>query len=134
MNLKAGYPFWLIRNGLLFEYPQLEKDIRTDVLVMGGGISGALTAHYLLRAGISCTVVDARTIGLGSTCASTSLLQYEIDKPLCELTEMVGKRNAFRAYQLCGQAIEKLASLAEQVGLDDFKMTKSLYYAANKKD
>ena len=74
MKLSSGYPYSLIKNGLPFTYPKLDKNLKTDVLILGGGISGALTAHYLVQEGIECTLIDARTIGLGSTCASTSLL------------------------------------------------------------
>jgi heterodisulfide reductase subunit A-like polyferredoxin len=95
MKLSSGYPLSLIKNGLLFSYPKLERDIKTEVLVLGGGISGALAAHYLIQEGIECTLIDARTIGLGSTCASTSLLQYEIDTPLHQLIKMVGKKMLF---------------------------------------
>jgi len=134
MKLSSGYPLNLIKNGLLFSYPKLEKDIKTDVLVLGGGISGALTAHYLIGEGIDCTLIDARTIGLGSTCASTSLLQYEIDTPLHELIKMVGEKNAVRSYKLGVSAITKLSELATKTGMKDFEMKKSLYYAAYKKD
>ena len=134
MKLSSGYPLSLIKNGLLFSYPKLERDIKTDVLVLGGGISGALTAHYLIREGIDCTLIDARSIGLGSTCASTSLLQYEIDTPLHELIKIVGERNAVRSYKLGVSAITKLSELATKAGIKDFEMKKSLYYAAHKKD
>jgi len=134
MKLTSGYPLSLIKNGLLFSYPKLERDIKTDVLVLGGGISGALTAHYLIREGIDCTLIDARSIGLGSTCASTSLLQYEIDTPLHELIKIVGERNAVRSYKLGVSAITKLSELATRAGMKDFEMKKSLYYAAHKKD
>ena len=134
MKLSSGYPLSLIKNGLLFSYPKLERDIKTDVLVLGGGISGALAAHYLIQEGIECTLIDARTIGLGSTCASTSLLQYEIDTPLHQLIEMVGEKNAVRSYKLGVAAITKLAALAAKTGMRDFELKKSLYYAAYKKD
>ena len=134
MKLSSGYPLSLIKNGLLFSYPKLERDIKTDVLVLGGGISGALAAHYLIQEGIDCTLIDARTIGLGSTCASTSLLQYEIDTPLHQLMEMVGVKNAVRSYKLGTSAIRKLAALAAKTGMRDFEIKKSLYYAAFKKD
>lgn len=81
MNLKSGIPFWLIKNGLLHDYPTLDHSLDTEVVIVGGGISGALSAYYLTEAGIKCAVVDGRSIGQGSTCASTSLLQYEIDVP-----------------------------------------------------
>ena len=134
MKLSSGYPYSLIKNGLLFSYPKLERDSKTDVLVLGGGISGALTAHYLVQEGIDCTLVDGRTIGLGSTCASTSLLQYEIDTPLHELIKMTGEKNAVRSYKLCESAILKLGTLAKKIGQPDFSSKKSLYNAAYKKD
>jgi glycine/D-amino acid oxidase-like deaminating enzyme len=134
MKLSSGYPLSLIKNGLLFSYPKLEKDIKTDVLVLGGGISGALTAHYLIQEGIDCTLIDARSIGLGSTCTSTSLLQYEIDTPLHQLIKLVGEKNAVRSYKLGVSAIIKLAALAKKIGMKDLEMKRSLYYAAYKKD
>src|SRR5689334_12845681 len=108
MILKSGYPFSLIKNGLVTDYPKLERDLRADTVIMGGGISGALTAWHLCEEGIGSIVIDARTIGLGSTCASTSLLQYEIDTPLFRLTEMIGEEKAARAYMLCNEAINEL--------------------------
>ena len=134
MKLSSGYPYSLIKNGLPFSYPKLDKDIRTDVLVLGGGISGALTAHYIIQQGINCTLIDARTIGLGSTCASTALLQYEIDVALHDLIKMIGANSAVRSYKLCEQAILELGELAGKTGAKDFVENKSLYYAAYKKD
>src|SRR4030095_16512691 len=43
MELVAGYPFWLIKEGLLYSYPKLLKNKKCDAIIIGGGISGALT-------------------------------------------------------------------------------------------
>lgn len=134
MNLSSGYPFWLVRYGLPFDYPTLQKDVHTDVVIMGGGISGALMSYYLTNAGVDHIVVDGRTIGLGSTCASTALLQYEIDTPLCELQNMVGLYNAVRAYRLCDESIDTLAGIAAKIKFTEFEKLDSLYFAAAKKD
>jgi glycine/D-amino acid oxidase-like deaminating enzyme len=134
MLLKSGYPYYLIHDGLVHDYPKLEKDLRTDVVIMGGGISGALTAYALVKEGIPCTVVDARSIGLGSTCASTSLLQYELDVSLSDLTKLVGESNARRSYQLCSEAIDKLILVADKIGFQGIQKKKSLYYAVSRKD
>ncbi len=134
MNLSSGYPFWLIRYGLPFDYPQLHKDIETDVVIMGGGISGALMSYYLTEAGVKHIVVDARTIGLGSTCASTALLQYEIDTPLSKLQHVVGLYNAVRAYRLCDQSIDQLEAIATKIKFKEFEKLESLYFSATKKD
>jgi glycine/D-amino acid oxidase-like deaminating enzyme len=134
MDLKAGYPFSLIRYGLPYQYPKLASSLRTDVIIVGGGISGALTAYHLHKAGVDCAVVDGRSIGLGSTSASTSLLQYEIDVPLTRLIRIRGAKDAVRAYDLCRQAIGKLGSIASKVKLKEFDFNRSLYFAAHKKD
>lgn len=56
------------------EYTKLPSNKTTDVVIMGGAISGASSAYHLLQKGISRIAVDSRSIGLGTTCASTSLL------------------------------------------------------------
>lgn len=134
MDLQGGYPFWLIKDGLPFTFPKLAKNIETEVVIIGAGISGALVRYYLVNAGIPCVTVDSRTIGLGSTCASTSLLQYEIDTPLSELKKLVGENNAERSYQLCNDAIITLGKIAEKLDFKEFEFKKSLYFAAYKKD
>ncbi len=134
MNLTSGYPFWLVRDGLPFDYTKLQKDVSTEVAIMGGGISGALVSYYLTQAGIEHIVVDARTIGLGSTCASTALLQYEIDTPLCELQHTVGLYDAVRAYRLCDQSINTLETISQKIKFEEFERRDSLYFAAAKKD
>ncbi len=134
MDLSSGYPLWLVRYGTPYDYPKLQENIQTDVVIMGGGISGALVSYYLTNAGIENVVVDGRTIGFGSTCASTSLLQYEIDTPLFELEQMIGAYNAVRAYRLCDQAIDALETIAHKIKFADFERQGSLYYAAVQKD
>jgi len=134
MNLTTGYPFGLINNGLPASYPKLESDAKTEVAIIGGGISGALTAYYLGHAGIDCLLVDGRTIGLGSTCASTSLLQYELDNPLNKLISQVGRQGAVRAYTLCSESIDLLERIASKLKFPHFERRNSLYFAAGIKD
>jgi len=134
MNLQSGYPFWLIKDGLPYSFPKLYQDLETEVVILGAGISGALMRYYLVNAGINCITVDSRSVGLGSSCASTSLLQYEIDVPLWELSAMIGEEKAQRAYKCCDYAIEKLGKITKKLDFDEFKFKDSLFYAAYKKD
>jgi len=43
---------------------------------------------------------EKRDIGLGSTSASTALLQYEVDTHLSRLIELIGEKHAVRSYRL----------------------------------
>lgn len=134
MDLRTESPFWLMKSGFINVYPSLRKDFTTDYVIIGGGITGALIAWYLSQAGIETAVFDRRHIGQGSTCASTSLLQYEIDTPLSELKEMVGEKNAARSYHLCIEAIDKLEEISKRLKLKDFEHKPSFYYASRQKD
>jgi glycine/D-amino acid oxidase-like deaminating enzyme len=135
MNLHTPYPYWLLKNGFLCEYPALRNTLKVDCLVMGGGITGALTAWYLAQAGIQVAIADRRHIGMGSTCASTALLQYEIDVPLYQLAKSVGEKDAARSYHLCINAIDKLELICEKMPLPTgFERKPSVYYASRKAD
>jgi glycine/D-amino acid oxidase-like deaminating enzyme len=132
MELTAGYPFWLIKNGIPFEYPKLLRNVSCRVVVIGGGISGALTAYHLIEKGIECVLVDGRSIAMGSTCASTSLLQYELDMPLHLLINQIGQMKAVRSYQLCGESIDILTGIMDKIGFDGYQLRKSLYFTTHK--
>jgi len=133
MELVAGYPFWLIKNGLLYSYPKLLENKKCDAIIIGGGISGALTAWHLIKTGIECTLIDGRTIGLGSTCASTSLLQYELDTPLHKLKKNIGEYKAVRAYELCSDAVDKLINIMNEIGYTEFYKRKSLFFSTHQR-
>ncbi len=135
MDLRSNYPFWLLRDGVIKTYPSLDRNIITDIVVMGAGITGALVAYKLCEAGRDTVVLDRRHVGMGSTVASTALLQYEIDVPLYELIEKVGEKNAERSYCLCIDAINELEKITNLVnGKSDFLRQPSLQYCSYKKD
>jgi len=134
MDLRTDYPFWLLEKGLLGSYPSLEKDITTEVAIIGAGISGALIAWQLCHAGIRCVVVDRRHVGMGSTAATTGLLQYEIDTPLTDLITKVGYKDACNSYLLCAGAIDELATLCSKFKHAGFVRRPSFQYASFKKD
>jgi len=132
MDLKSGYPWWAIKNGLLYAFPQLDRDLRCDVVVVGGGISGALIAHELASHGHEVAVIEQRDIGWGSTSASTALVQYEIDVHMVDLAKRFGEADAVLAYRACAEAIPQLRTLAASVRDVDFSAMDSLYYASRR--
>lgn len=135
MDLKSGLPWWLIRSGLMKEYRTLQKNISTEVVIIGSGITGALAAHFLCEAGVKCVIVDKRMTSTGSTTASTAQLQYEIDTFLFELCDLVGVEDAVKSYFLCLESITTLKKIISKLGLDcEFEMKPSLYLSSSKRD
>lgn len=135
MRLRTYESFWLLTNGLLYSYPSLHDHHEAcDVAVIGGGITGALISHALIEKGYSVVLLDKRDIANGSTSATTSMLQYEIDVPLFQLAEMIGEEQAALCYKSGIGAIEQLGELIGKHRLDcGFERKKSLYIAREKK-
>ena len=65
MDVKSGYPWWPVRNGLLRDYPPLLADGECEVAVIGAGITGALIAHAMVAAGLDTVVLDQTRCRLG---------------------------------------------------------------------
>ncbi|RQP13111.1 MAG: FAD-binding oxidoreductase, partial [Parapedobacter sp.] len=134
MDLHSGLAYWIVKNKLFDYFHPLKTDFSVDVAIIGSGITGALIAHELCSAGIACAVFDKRTIATGSTAASTSQLQYEIDVPLSEMVGKVGESAAVMAYQASLQSIRDLESVFKETGVrPDFKRVSSIYLASDKR-
>lgn len=58
--------------GTLPSFEKLEGDVKTDVLVIGGGMAGLLCAHFLRQAGVDSLLVEAETICSGVTQNTTA--------------------------------------------------------------
>lgn len=135
MNLKSNEPFWLLKDGLISSHPSLKSDQECDVLIIGGGITGGLMAHQMVQDGYAAILIDKREICNGSTSATTSMLQYEIDVPLHELIEKIGEKGAVESYKACSESINVLEKLTEKIkSKAGFKRKESLYFASKKKD
>ena len=93
-DLKSGLPVWLVKRPLKLKIETSLGRTSTDVLVVGTGISGALVADALMQAGYSVLALDRREPMSGSTPASTTLLQFELDTSLVELSRKIGKSDA----------------------------------------
>ncbi len=132
MDLKSGYPFWAIKNGLMHAFPRLQGGLRCDVAVVGGGITAALIANELAGHGHEVVVLEQRDIGWGSSAASTALLQYEIDTHMTDMAKKYGEADAARAYLACAAAIPMLEDIARDLRDVDFARMHSLYYASKR--
>jgi len=135
MKLTSFEPFWLIKNGIIESYPSLKENLKTDILIVGGGITGSLIAHQCIADGYHTVLIDKREIAHGSTSATTSMLQYEIDIPLYKLIEMIGEEGAIKSYKACYKSIDTIKEIVDKVQSEcGFKKKNSLYFANSKKE
>ncbi|MBQ0116966.1 MAG: FAD-binding oxidoreductase [Flavobacterium sp.] len=132
MDLHSGTPYWIVKNKLYDYYNPLQESIKTDVVIIGSGITGSLVAHELSNAGIQCTMIDKRTLATGSSAASTSQLQYEIDVPLVDLIQTIGEEKAIKAYHDCLHSINDIKKVFEKIDFNpDFSQVPTHFIASN---
>ena len=130
-DLRTGRSLWADSPGLGVPVRPLDRAISVEVAIIGAGISGAFMAHELSKDG-SVAVLDRRPPLMGSTVASTALLQWEIDLPLTALAEKIGMARAKRAYLRSRSAVDALkAIVAEERIVCGLKDKSSLYLAGD---
>lgn len=113
-DVRSGESVW--QEPALQGFP-LARDLEIDVLVVGGGVTGAMIAEALSKH-FSVAVVDRRGAARGSTVASTGLLLFEIDTPLIELRKKIGRERADRAWLRSDRAMRALVEKIRQLEID----------------
>jgi glycine/D-amino acid oxidase-like deaminating enzyme len=129
-RIRSSSPYWLLRNGTGDARPALDTALECDIVIIGAGITGVLVADALVATGQRIVVLDSRDVALGSTSATTALLQYEIDTHLTELVAGLGADAATRAYLACAASFDALEHrFPELLKVSNYRRLESLYLA-----
>ena len=132
LKLHSGQSLWQSRRCPRNAASRLTRNIQCDALVVGAGISGALIAESLTDAGLRVVVVDRRGALRGSTAASTSLIQYELDRPISMLAGMTSRDRAERIWRRSKLAVDALRERTRQLGIQADQVDRdSLYLSGN---
>ncbi|NLB19410.1 MAG: FAD-dependent oxidoreductase [Clostridium sp.] len=134
-KLIKGNTYW-DEVGEDFELHPVEKDLDTDILIIGAGMSGTLAAHVLSKeTSFKIAMVDAmEDVAMGSSRANTGLLQVSSDTMLHEFIETIGEKKGRGFYRMCQEAMEDLISLGKSLPGSTLRSRKSLYCATQEAD
>jgi glycine/D-amino acid oxidase-like deaminating enzyme len=132
-DLRDGNAVWSAYHTPRVRGTPLRRAVRAGVVVVGAGISGSMIAQSLTEAGERVLIVDRRRAAiLGSTAASTALLQFELDTPLTTLSTTIGRRRAEQVWIASRDAVNELRTRTHRLGIGaHFTSRPSLYLAGN---
>ena len=99
-------------------FEHLKQNIKTDVLIIGGGMAGILTAYMLKKAGIDCLLVEAKNICNGITKNTTAKITVQHGLIYDKLIKKWGEDRAKLYLKAHLQAVNEFSRLCENIDCD----------------
>ena len=114
-------------------FPALEGDLRTGVLVIGGGMAGVLCLRQLRDRGVDCVLAEGNRIGMGITKGTTAVLSAQHDVLYSDLIRRRGADQAKRYLEANLRAVEGFRELSRTIPCD-FQDMPSVMYSLTERD
>lgn len=115
------------KNIRLPTFNPLQRDIRADVLVVGGGLAGLLCAHELTQAGLRCVVAEAGRICGGTTKNTTAKLTAQHGLTYHKLFKKFGAERARVYLEANLAALGRICELCQDIPCDFEEMSNYVY-------
>ncbi|MCI8422677.1 MAG: FAD-dependent oxidoreductase [Lawsonibacter sp.] len=123
---------WL-QTAHLPEFDPLRSDLKTDVLIVGGGMAGLLCAYQLAQAGVDCALAEADRICGGITKNTTAKITFQHGLIYHKLIRQFGTERA-RLYLEANQAaLEEYRALCQTIDCDFEEKDAFVYSLHNRK-
>ena len=97
------------------EFPTLESDVETDVLIIGGGIAGILTAYFLQQNDVPYILVEKDRICGGTTGNTTAKITFQHGLCYHKMLQSSGLERADMYLQANRMAFGKYAALCREI-------------------
>ncbi len=108
------------KSSTLPEFGRLDRDIKVDVAVVGGGMTGISAAYLIKRKGKSVALLERGRIASVDTAHTTAHLTYVTDARLSELINTVGDARARALWDAGAAAMDQIYTnvIAENIDCD----------------
>lgn len=130
---KQSKSYWK-DHALAPSFAPLAANITVDVTVVGGGITGIVTAWLLAKEGKKIALLESRKLTDGTTGFTTAKITAQHGLIYAELIDSMGEEKAKLYYQAQEEALAFLKKTTEQMSIDcDFATQDAYVYAETKK-
>lgn len=111
-----GKPIFTSININKRQFNYLDSDFDADICIIGGGVTGCIAGYYFSSKNIPTVIIEKKRIAHLSTSVTTSLLQYELDDNLSDLTESTTLEKAVNSYKLGIHALNEIDKFVDTYG------------------
>ncbi|HEX8549141.1 MAG TPA: FAD-dependent oxidoreductase [Cytophagaceae bacterium] len=116
-------------------FTKLIGDIDSDVVVIGGGITGVTTALLLVQSGRKVVIVEAEEIGRGTTGLSSCHLNTDLDNQYSQLYKDFDEETIKIVAQSRIEGINFIEKQVQEKNIDcDFRRVSGYWYSENESD
>ena len=109
------------------QFPQLDGDVSTDVLVIGGGMAGLLCAYQLKKAGVDCVVAERKRIASGITGNTTAKVTCQHGLIYSKLAKKYGLEAAGLYLKANEQSLSEYRALCADIPCDFEEHSHTVY-------
>lgn len=114
-------------------YSKVEKDFDTDVLIIGGGITGILTAYMLSDSNLNISIVEADRMAMGVTANTTAKITSQHGLLYDYLLNSFGFDTAKGYLDSNEEAIRNIENIVKKENIDcDFTSQDAYVYTCDK--
>ena len=99
-------------------FESLNRDIKTDVLIIGGGMAGVLCAYMLHQSGVPYVLAEAETIGSGITKNTTAKITCQHGLIYDQLIRKFGMERAEQYLKANEDALARYRDLCRNIDCD----------------
>ncbi len=96
-------------------FPTQRGALETDVVIIGGGLTGCATAYAFAAAGVKVVLLEADRIARGSSGSATGLVADAPSASFRQIEKAVGLRSARRAWQAWRRSALDFAALLRRL-------------------
>lgn len=127
--------YWINSEKNKEKYNKVEKNIETDICIIGGGITGISTAYYLTKENLKVTVLDMGKIGFQTTGNSTAKITSQHGLFYKYLKDSKGEDFARLYYDANEDAIKNIKKIVEKEKIQcDLECQSAYVLAANREE
>jgi len=130
---KPPQPYWMASVSKT-HYPSLDKDIKVDAAIVGGGMAGITTALLLKNEGLKVAVIEADRILEGTTAHTTAKVTSQHGLIYYKIKSQMGEEKAKQYAEANEWAIGFIESMAAERKIDcDFHRCSAYVYTMDDK-